>query len=315
MTERAGSEPALALVANDQEWSARSIESVLTPRGFAVIRTSTSQETLDQVRAQHPDVILLDVGLPDLSGIDTCRILRSDPTVSPSTPIILTTARPASRRERLEALAAGAWDFKPLPLDAEELLLQLDTYVAAKLATDRANQRSLIDPVTELYNLRGVLRHLGQLLALTKREERPLACFMLAPEVGVPEDAPKTQRRAARGMVMEAMAAVLGTEIRASDTAGRVRSAEFAVVAPATPARGAHALARRLHGAIGDAAQRERIGVSAVIKIGYDVHVEPSEVAVTPEALLSRASAALRSAQAAPNGGPIRRADAGNGSS
>src|SRR5688572_22362845 len=100
------SPPPLVLLANDQEWSARSMESVLGPQGFASVRAYTGRQALELARRVNPDVILLDAGMPDISGVEICQRLREDPEFPRSTPIVITTAGPASRAQRLEALRA-----------------------------------------------------------------------------------------------------------------------------------------------------------------------------------------------------------------
>jgi len=91
------------LIANDQEWSARSIESVLAPQGFAILRAFTGQQAIDRALSARPDLILLDAQLPDIHGFDVCRRLRESPTIGHSVPIIITTAGPSGRQQRLEA--------------------------------------------------------------------------------------------------------------------------------------------------------------------------------------------------------------------
>ncbi len=69
----------LVLIANDQEWSARSLESILAPNGYAVVRAYTGHQALERVRTSEPDLIILDAQMPDMHGFEVCRTLRSDP--------------------------------------------------------------------------------------------------------------------------------------------------------------------------------------------------------------------------------------------
>ena len=125
------------LIVNDQEWTVRSIESILAPEGYEVVRAFTAQQALDRVAATHPDLILLDTQLPDLGGPDLCRKLRRDPAVGWFVPIILTTAGPNGRTRQLEAMEAGAWDFSAQPFDGPALLSRIRTYLKAKEAYDQ----------------------------------------------------------------------------------------------------------------------------------------------------------------------------------
>src|SRR5262245_9838433 len=126
------SPPPLVLIANDQEWSARSLESILGPQGYAVVRAHTGQQALELAGRTRPDVVILDPGMPDIHGVEVCRILLDDSRFENTLPIVITTAGPATRSERLEAFRAGAWEFVSQPLDSEALLLKLETFVRAK---------------------------------------------------------------------------------------------------------------------------------------------------------------------------------------
>src|SRR6185437_15026869 len=113
------SRPPLVLLANDQEWSARSLESILGPNGYAVLRAYTGKQVLDLARSAQPDLVIMDIRLPDMDGGDVCKQLLDDVRFNASTPIIITTSGPAERSQRLAALQSGAWEFVSQPLDGE----------------------------------------------------------------------------------------------------------------------------------------------------------------------------------------------------
>lgn len=125
----------LALIGDAHEWSARSLDSILTPKGYAVLRTSTGSELLEQARLVQPDLVILDLGLPEAGGIELCRELRSARMISPATPVLITSSGPVTRDVRVAALRAGAWECVSFPLDAEVLLLKLDTFRRARRHT------------------------------------------------------------------------------------------------------------------------------------------------------------------------------------
>ena len=160
------SRPPLVLVANDQEWSARSLESILGPNGYAVLRAYTGRQTIDLARSARPDVIILDLRLPDIDGLDVCRTLREDARLPVHTPIIVTNSGPSDRAQVLAAYKAGAWEYCSQPYDGELLLLKLESFVRAKLELDRVrafiNRRS-IQYESQLDNVT-----LGQILPFVK---------------------------------------------------------------------------------------------------------------------------------------------------
>ena len=143
--------PPLVLIINDQEWSTRSLESTLAPRGYAVLRAYTGAQGFKQAVTTRPDVIVTAAVLPDVQGLELCRRLRADPRITASTPILLTSTNRLKRKERLDALQAGAWDYVGHPLDAEELALRLDAFVRAKHEADYSREQRLLDEETGLY--------------------------------------------------------------------------------------------------------------------------------------------------------------------
>src|SRR5262245_2013772 len=88
----------LVLIANDQEWTARSVESILFANGYRVLRTYTATETLEVAGTALPDMVILDQQLPDFSGGEVCRRLREDPRFGASLPVFITTAGPSGRQ-------------------------------------------------------------------------------------------------------------------------------------------------------------------------------------------------------------------------
>src|SRR5881628_1752589 len=228
----------LVLLAGDGKEATRWLRVLLEGGGYAVLQERTGQHGLERAGTTEPDVILVDAELPDMAGVELCRMLRADPRVSSSTPILLTIRDAATREQRLAALRAGAWECIAPPHDAEEILLKIGAYVHAKLDADRARAGGLLDPVTGLYNRQGLARRARELGSQAFREHSALACVVLALDFALTDlpDAPAV----AHG------AQALKTAARVSDVIGRLSPAEFAVLAPGTDASGARRLAERL---------------------------------------------------------------------
>lgn len=290
------SPPPLVLIANDQEWSTRSLESVLGPQGFASVRAYTGRQALELARRVHPDVVILDAGMPDISGIEICQRLREDAEFPRSTPIVVTTAGPASRAQRIEALRAGAWEFLSQPIDAEALLLKLALFVEARREIDRSREESLLDAPTGLYNVRGLARRAREIGAESTRRGAPLACVAVSP---VAEDA------APGATDLDAVLAVHVSEVcrrtaRSSDVVGRLGRSEFAIIAPSTDHDGALRLVQRLKEQV-DAIPLVIEGVPRQVRFraGYCAVANFAQSSVDAVELLLRAASALRGARGA----------------
>jgi diguanylate cyclase (GGDEF)-like protein len=306
MAPREKEHPApLVLIANDQEWSARSLESILGPNGYAVVRAYTGQQALERARTSQPDIIILDAQMPDMHGFEVCRSLRSDPRFSSTTPIVITTSGPSGRTQRLEAYRCGAWEFLGQPLDGEALLLKLGTFLESKRQVDILREENLLDSGTGLYNMRGLARRAREIGADATRRREALACVVFAPETDLDDDDAGGDDELAR--MSDQVGAVLREVGRVSDAIGRLGTTEFAVIAPATGTDGALRLVDRLGGAVEATRIPVRGGERSVrIKAGYCAVPDFADAAVDATELLLRATTALRDLKMRGDGDRIR---------
>jgi diguanylate cyclase (GGDEF)-like protein len=283
----------LVLIANDQEWSARSLESILGPNGFSVVRAYTGQQALERARTSQPDLIILDAQMPDMHGFEVCRALRSDARFSATTPIVITTSGPSGRTQRLEAYRAGAWEFLGQPLDGEALLLKLNTFLQCKREVDGLREENLLDPGTGLYNMRGLSRRAREIGAEAFRRRDPIACVVFAPDVD--EDAGESQEDDEVRRMSDHVALLFRQAGRASDAIGRLGPSEYGVIAPATGPEAAVRMVRRLGGAIESSPIPVRGGEKTLrLRAGYCAVADFAESSVDAVELLLRATTALR---------------------
>jgi PleD family two-component response regulator len=280
----------LVLIANDQEWSARSIESVLAPQGFAILRAFTGQQAIDRALSARPDLIMLDAQLPDIHGFDVCRRLREEPAIGPCVPIIITTAGPSGRQQRLEASRAGAWDFLGQPLDAELMLARVEAFVRATEAMRRAREDALVDEDTGLYTARGLTRRMREVVADATRRRQPLACVVFLPEA-ISGEAPTDE-------TLTGLGAAFRRAGRESDVLGRLSQDEFVVVAPATGEAGARRLAERL----GEALTTDLATLGVRLRTGFTAVEDASVAPLDEQDLLARASGRARGGNGNGNG-------------
>jgi two-component system KDP operon response regulator KdpE len=108
------------LVVDDEPQIRRVLRSTLSFRGYTITEAKSGEEALDLIRKLKPDLILLDVNLPGMSGVETCREIRRSSEV----PIIMLTVRNAER-DKVVALDAGADDYVTKPFGIEELLARV----------------------------------------------------------------------------------------------------------------------------------------------------------------------------------------------
>ena len=291
------SRPPRILIASDQNAGVRDLESFLDQHGYVVLRLYAAAPVLERGRAVRPDVFVLDDKLADRHSLDVSRLLRDDPLIGLSTPILLLTRGEPTRQDHVAALRAGIWEFLPQPLNPNELLLKLDTLVAAMLEADRAPRAELVDGATGLYTAQGLARRARELMFQASQHNTAAACVMFAPEFEGELDGVDTGSEAAAELV-RGVARVFEATGRRSDAIGRVGPREFAVVAPGTDAAGAVKLAERFRHAVPAGGAGESGARPAFeLRAGYDAVGNVRYMPVEPKDLLARAARALQLAR------------------
>ena len=131
--------PAKVLVVDDTAASARLLEGLLAAQGYLPSVAGTGEAALDAVGREQPDLVLLDLLLPDIDGHEVCRRLRGKPATRYLPVIVLTAAGDA---ERVKALEAGADDFLSKPIDHPELLARVRSLLRIKRYHDRIESQA-----------------------------------------------------------------------------------------------------------------------------------------------------------------------------
>jgi DNA-binding response OmpR family regulator len=161
------------LVVDDDEVTLDFVELGLRYEGFDVTRAVDGHEALRQVERRRMDLIVLDLNLPSLDGVEVCQRIRQ----RDDTPIIMLTAR-VDVDERVAGLEAGADDYLPKPFKFKELLARIRAVMRRHVAADRAVLR--YGPLCLNRDTREVDLD-GRPIALTTRELDLLEALMLHP--------------------------------------------------------------------------------------------------------------------------------------
>jgi putative two-component system response regulator len=121
------------LIVDDYEANLSALRLLLERQGYDVITASNGRDALHLVHREHPDLVLLDVVMPEVSGLDVCASLKNVAETS-LTPVVLVSAV-QERTLRLEGLEAGADDFLNKPIDPEELYARVRSLIRLKRLT------------------------------------------------------------------------------------------------------------------------------------------------------------------------------------
>ena len=135
-----GSEQAHILVVDDQDDNIRLLADLLSCHGYSIETAISGQSALDCVARREPDLVLLDVAMPGLSGFDVLRRLRADARLA-MLPIVLVTALDPDT-ERIKGLEAGADDFITKPFNGPELLARVRSLLRVKQLFDKVEAQS-----------------------------------------------------------------------------------------------------------------------------------------------------------------------------
>jgi len=151
-----GSQAGTVLVVDDASSHRELLRDVLEPSGFTVIEAEDGDDALVELEALCPDVILLDVIMPRMDGVEVCRRIKANPRTAP-VPVILVTSL-GERDDRIKGIEAGATDFLTKPIDRQEIILKIQNAVSSKRRYDRV--QATCERLLKLQRLQDDLTHM-----------------------------------------------------------------------------------------------------------------------------------------------------------
>ena len=134
--------PAKILVVDDTPANVKLLVDVLTAKGFAVTAAVNGEEALTKVALDMPDLILLDIMMPGLSGYEVCQRLRANPDTALLPVVLCTSLDP--HQERIKGIEAGADDFLTKPVNRPELLARVNSLLRIKTLQDEVKAQALL---------------------------------------------------------------------------------------------------------------------------------------------------------------------------
>ena len=172
----------IILIADDNQVIIKLLGELFTREGYQVAEVHDGESVLKLLPSIHPDLVLLDVDLPEMSGFDVCRKLKHDPA-SADIPVLFVTSR-NDKKDILAGFAAGGQDYVVKPSTRAELLARVRTHLALRQAQQRLKasearyrELSLRDDLTGFYNTRYLYQTLqGQ---LDMHRTRPLSVIFM----------------------------------------------------------------------------------------------------------------------------------------
>jgi two-component system, cell cycle response regulator len=290
------------LVVDDNQDNVEIIATRLRFRGYEMIEATHGHEALDMVRRDPPDLILLDVMLPDIDGYEISRRIKGDTTL-PFIPIILVTARDTTE-DKVTGLDAGADDYLTKPINFPELEARVRSMLRIKRLQDELEEKnrelerlSVSDSLTGLFNHRHIHGLLNEEYERAQRSHDRLTVAML--DLDRFKAVNDTFGHQAGDRVLEQLADILRDSAREIDRLGRYGGEEFMALLPETDAHAGAVFVERVRHRV--AREPFHIGDDRTIHmtISAGIATYPHELVKTPEMLVRMADEALYAAKAA----------------
>jgi two-component system cell cycle response regulator len=247
--------PIVVLLVEDSAAIRALVRRMLVAGGHTVVEASGGATALAECRERQPDVMLLDVEMPEMSGWDVLAAMKADPELR-DVPVVFLTGR-SDTTDIVDGLRLGAHDYVRKPCQPTELLARVQAAARVKRLQDELRQRneeldrvSRTDALTSLRNRRHVEEYLAKLVSLARRNVEPIAVLLI--DIDRFKSVNDTYGHDGGDTVLREIAGRMAGRIRLEDMLGRWGGEEFLVVLPNTAAEGAAELAERLRQVVAD---------------------------------------------------------------
>jgi diguanylate cyclase (GGDEF)-like protein len=292
-----GRELSKVLVVDDDEFSAGFIDSCLRQAGFMSSYCCSPRDALKLIEAELPDLIIMDVVMPEIDGFELCRRVREHPALL-FTPIIFVT-RKGEVEQRVRGLEVGGNDYIAKPFEPQELVARVRSHLE-RLAALR--EMAVRDGLTRCFNHKYLRARLMQEIGRSRRYEQPLALAMLDADNFKSINDEYGHR--AGDMVLAHLAGIVMASVRATDVVARYGGEEFAVLMVQAGVKEAEIVCNRLRERISahrfsytlDKGETQEVAIPLTVSIGIAELLPGGE---TLEGLLERSDNALYAAKKA----------------
>lgn len=243
------------LLVEDSQTQAQYIGLILEEAGHQVSVAGTGNRALEMARAFEPDLVMLDVILPDLDGFTVCRRLRQDLTYR--VPVLMLTER-CTVDDKVDGLEVGADDYLTKPFNERELLARVaallrthhlivelqESIEKGKRSYQVLRRIALTDKLTGLYNRHYFAEMLEREFELARRYDTPLVCIML--DIDFFRNVNTEFGHPVGDKALHEVAQIIQANLRQGDFVARYGGEEFVVLMPQTHAEAAYITAERL---------------------------------------------------------------------
>ena len=289
----------LVVVADDDRVTREYVAGLLRGQGMEVETADNGQKAVERVGKGGVDLVLLDIVMPGLSGLDCCRLIKTM-TQDSFLPVVLLTGK-TDTESRVEGLRIGADDYVCKPFDERELSARVSGMLRIKKLHDdvqtakaRLAHLAVHDELTGLYNYRYLHTRLSEEFKRAERYRDPLACAML--DIDHFKQFNDQHGHDTGDAILREVGARLRSAVREIDVVARYGGEEFLLVLPSTHFSGALTVADRVWRSIGTEPMRVD-GQEHTVTVSVGVALYPSRDVGTKDQLLKASDRALYQAK------------------
>jgi two-component system, cell cycle response regulator len=277
----------------------RLVQETLEGHGYLIETAADGVQALEKVRAQAPDLLILDVMMPKMNGLEVCRIVKSMSTDS-FIPIILVTVQ-GDIDSKVTGLKLGADDYLAKPYNPLELRARVASMLRIKSLQDKINVKrrdlealSVTDDLTGLYNHRALQHRLKDEFLRAQRYNEPLSLLMV--DVDHFKEVNDKHGHLFGDHVLHELGKVFQESVREIDIVARYGGEEFVIILPQTHFSGSLTVADRVWRSVGaHEFRQEKTGVRITVSIGISFF--PNKNVASVEQLVAFADQALYQAK------------------
>lgn len=256
---------------------------------YRVIDATNGKDAIALVKQQKPDLILLDIMMPNMDGYEVCQILQDDEETK-HIPIIFITAK-IDEKSIEKAYDLGAADYITKPFLPKELLARVKKELRIQSLIEKLEELASTDTLTKLYNRRFFYESAIKTIEYAKRNKHLLSLIML--DIDHFKQVNDTYGHSAGDEVLKELAQIMKNIQRKSDTIVRLGGEEFAILLPDTSKEQAFEVAQKLRQTIEKNQVLLSDGNIVHFTVSLGVSSVQTEKEINIEAALSRADKAL----------------------
>ena len=269
---RIGVPPSSVLLVEDDLAQAQLVASVLESSNIRVNHADNAARAQEILSQEIPDLILLDVELPDIDGFTLARLIRQDPKYN-LLPIVFLTAQ-GSISSHIEALRAGADDFLTKPID-QSIHLLLQVVVTRAERGRRIREMVHKDGLTGLLNHATLMAELQNAVEYAQRHDEKFAFLMI--DIDHFKRINDRHGHLVGDQVLRHVAQLFQNVARASDLIGRYGGEEFGMVLRHSGRDGAGSVARKLQAALRERPAATKDGETVPVEVSIGIAVYPGD--------------------------------------